>query len=122
VDVEKTIEFILQEQAKSELRHAKAEASIEAAEKRWKARADATEKRLDKRMDAISKLLHQGMRMLVTYQDETKEKINALIDSQMRLDAKMEELAAAQKDTQRTLKAFIASLQKGRNGKGRNGH
>jgi hypothetical protein len=112
VDVERTINFILESQAKAETR-------MSAADKR----VEAVEKRLDKRMDAIAKLIQQGMRMLVTHKAETNRKINALVDAQMRgearmerLDEKMEELAAAQKDTQKTLKAFIASLQKGRNG------
>ena len=98
---------------------AKAETRMSANDKR----VEAVEKRLDKRMDAIAKLIQQGMRMLVTHKAETDRKINALVDAQMRgearterLDARMEELAAAQKDTQKTLKAFIASLQKGRNG------
>jgi hypothetical protein len=54
--------------------------------------------------------------MLVTHKAETDRKINALVDAQMRTEAKMEELAVAQKDTQKTLKAFIGSLRKGRNG------
>ena len=126
MDVERTIKFILDSQAKAEVR-------MSAADKR----VDAVEKRLDKRMDAIAKLLQQGMRMLVTYKADTDRHINALVDAQMRteskmeqlaeaqkgaearferLDAQMAELAAAQKDTQKTLKAFIESLHKGRNG------
>jgi chromosome segregation ATPase len=126
VDVERTINFILESQAKAEIRQEKYEIRQEKYEIRQakaEARVDAVEKRLDKRMDAIAKLLQQGMRMLVTHKAETDRKINALVDAQMRsearlerLDTKMEELAEAQKDTQKTLKAFIASLQKGRNG------
>jgi chromosome segregation ATPase len=140
VDVERTINFILDSQAKAEIRQAQAdERQAKADERQAKAderlakaderqakaetRLSATEKRLDKRMDAIAKLIQQGMRMLVTQKAEFDRKINALVDAQMRgearmerLDERMEELAAAQKDTQKTLKAFIASLQKGRNG------
>jgi hypothetical protein len=126
VNVEDTIKFILESQARAEARHERAEIRQERAEKaqekadaRMSAadkRVDAVEKRLDKRMDAIAKLIQQGMRMLVTHKAETDRKINALVDAQMRTDVRMEELAIAQKDTQKTLKAFIASLQKGRNG------
>lgn len=86
-------------------------------------RVDAVEKRLDKRMDTIAKLIQQGMRMLVTHKAETDRHIDGLVEAQMRTDAKMAELAeaqrglaAAQEDTQKSLKAFIDSLQKGRNG------
>jgi hypothetical protein len=130
VDVERTITFILESQARAEIRQEKADAHLRAAEAKAEARTsandkrvDAVEKRLDKRMDAIARLIQQGMRMLVTHKAGTDRKINALVDAQMRgearmgrLDEKMEELTVAQKDTQKTLKAFIASLQKGRNG------
>jgi hypothetical protein len=119
LDVERTINFILESQARAEIRQAKAdERQAKANERQAKAetRVDAVEKRLDKRMDAIAKLIQQGMRLLVTQKAETDRKINALVDAQMRTEARMEELAAAQKDTQKTLKAFIGSLQKGRNG------
>ena len=119
MNVESTIKFILDSQARAEVRQAKADERQTRAE----TRVDAVEKRLDKRMDAIAKLIQQGMRMLVTQKAETDRKINALVDAQMRsdarserLDARMEELAVAQKDTQRTLKSFIESLRKGRNG------
>ena len=126
MDVERTINFILDLQAKAEIRQAKADERLAKADERQakaETRLSATEKRLDKRMDAIAKLIQQGMRMLVTQKAETDRKINALVDAQMRgearmerLDEKMEDLAVAQKDTQKTLKAFIESLHKGRNG------
>src|SRR5438552_2826949 len=87
VDVERTIQSILQTQAKAE------------------ARVDATERRLDRRMDAITKLLQQGMRMLV----KTDNRLAELAKSQ-------KQLADAQKATDRSLKAFIDSLRNGRNG------
>jgi len=119
VNVESTIKFILDSQARAEIRQAQADKRQAKAE----TRVDAVEKRLDKRMDAIAKLIQQGMRMLVTQKADTDRRINALVDAHMRTEAKMEdlaiaqkELAVAQKDTQKTLKAFIGSLQKGRNG------
>jgi hypothetical protein len=88
VDVERTTQLILRTQARSE------------------ARVDALEKRLDRRMDAITKLLHQGMRMIV----QIDTKLAELAKSQ-------KELAAAQKATDRSLKALIDSLRIGRNGR-----
>ena len=87
VDIERTIQFILESQAKAEIRM-----------DRFDARSGAMEKRLDRRMDAITKLLQQGMRMLV------------------QTDTRLNELAKAPKETDRTLKALIIALRHGRNG------
>ena len=107
VNIERTIQFILESQAKAEMRM-----------DRWEERADrsdarvvAMEKRLDRRMDAITKLLQQGMRILVKNQTEIAE----IRKGQRRTDNKLAELAEAQKETQRTLRASIASLRNGRN-------
>ena len=89
MDVERTIEFILESQARAEARMEKSDARMEKSN----ARAAAMEKRLDRRMDAIAKLLQQGMRMLA------------------QTDIKLKELAQAQKETDRSLKAFINSLR-----------
>lgn len=104
MNVERTMEFILNSQAK----HA--------------ARMDV----LDQRMNGVTKLLQQGMRLLVSSKKETDQKINALIDSQLRTDARMEaaqsrtdralrELAEAQKVTEKKMQAFL-------NRQSRNGH
>jgi len=95
VDIERTIQFILETQEKAELR------------------AEAMEKRFDRRFDAITKLLQQGMRMLV----KTDTKIAEVAEAQKRTDIKLAELAEAQKATDRSLKAFIDSLRHGRNGR-----
>ena len=109
MDIERNIRFILESQAKAEMRM-----------DRWEERADrsdarvaAMEKRLDRRMDAITKLLQQGMRILVKNQTEIAE----IRKGQRRTDNKLAELAEAQKETQRTLRSFIASLRTGRNGR-----
>ena len=68
MDIERTIQFILESQARAEDRTEKADLRMEKAELRIEKaelRADVMEKRMDKRMDAIGKLLQQGMRMLV---------------------------------------------------------
>jgi len=110
MDVESTMQFILQSQAKTEARAAKHEARMEAMEQKHEARMEAMEQRIqeararadsrleaaenrfNRRMDVIGKLLQQGMKMLVQIQ-------------------------AAQKETDRTLKSFIASIKNGGNGK-----
>jgi hypothetical protein len=94
VDVERTIEFILQSQAKAE------------------ARMGAT----DRRVAAIAKLLQQGARMLVQTDTKLKELAAAQKLTNAELKAELKELAAAQKATQKSLKAFIDSLRHSRNG------
>jgi hypothetical protein len=100
VDIERTIEFILDSQAKTEVR-----------------------------LTGITKLLQQGMRMLVKTDttlaqiaDAQKRTDARLAESQKRTDAKfadlareMKELAKAQRETERTLRAFIKGQRNGRN-------
>ena len=65
-------------------------------------RMDNAERRMDKvdrRLAGISKLLQQGVRMLA------------------KTDKALADLAAAHKETERSLKAFINSLRNGRNGR-----
>ena len=88
MNVERTIQFIIQSQAKAEVRMDRAEARMDRAE----ARMEKIEKLHDRRMAAISKLLRQGMKSIA-------------------------ELAEAQKATDRTLKAFIQSSINGGNGR-----
>ncbi len=73
-------------------------------------RAARNEARFEKRMKGFEKLVMIGRKELVSLRriqaaaaKETTEKMNALIDSQQRTDAK--------------LRAFIDSLNKGRNGR-----
>ena len=129
MNVERTIEFILNSQAKAE------------------ARMDKT----DKEIVAIRKLLHQGMRILVSIENaqkrtearvaelartqnqlaQTQNELAqaqkkteaAMVQSQKRTDTatadlkkSMAELAEAQKETQRSLKAFLDSMRHRRNG------
>jgi uncharacterized membrane protein len=86
MNIEETMKFILESQARAEARADKADA-----------RVDRMEKRAEREMAAIRKLLHQGVKSLA-------------------------ELAEAQKETVRTLKAFIKSLGNGRRGNGKNAH
>jgi hypothetical protein len=105
VDVEGTIEFILENQAKTEIR-----------------------------LGGITKLLQQGMRMLVKTdtkvaqlaeaQKRTDAKLARLADVHRELAAEVKgvaaevkELAKAQRETERTLRAFIRAQRNGRNGR-----
>ena len=86
MDVERTIEFILRTQTKTEAR-----------------------------LDTITKLLHQGMRS----QAQKRGPMPGLRRAHaLKLaDVQLAKLAQAQKETQRSLKAFIDSLRQGRNGR-----
>ncbi|MGH9657152.1 MAG: hypothetical protein ACRD96_01340 [Bryobacteraceae bacterium] len=58
MDVERTIEFILDQQAKSAA---------------WQAKSEACQARTDRRIEAITKLIHAGMKMIAKNQQEIKE-------------------------------------------------
>ena len=107
MDVERTIQFILDCQAKAEVRMDRAEARMD--------RADARMDRFEKQLEATRKLVHTGMKMLV----QIDKRIDKLTDTVGALAGRVEELAQAQKVTEKTLNAYFASL---RNGKGKNGH
>ena len=62
------------------------------------------ERKAEREMATIRKLLHQGMKSLAEVADKQKE------------------LADAQKETDRVLKAFIKNLNNGRRDNGKNGH
>ncbi|HXK04088.1 MAG TPA: hypothetical protein VMS37_16915 [Verrucomicrobiae bacterium] len=97
MDVERTIEFILEAQATTAVQIGKL------------AENDA---RMMRRIDGLTKLVQIGMRQL-----------NKLAEAQKQLAAAQKDLAASQKKTETTLRAFIDSMNKGGNGaKGRNGH
>jgi hypothetical protein len=99
--VEETIKFILESQAKAEARADRADERMDRAETRMdraEARMDRNEKRAEREMAAIRTLLRQGMKSLA-------------------------ELAEAQKETTRELKAFIKSLRNGGSrSNGKSGH
>jgi hypothetical protein len=87
MNVEKTMEFILQQQAKAE---------VEMAAMRQH-QAD-TEAKADRQMAAIRKLIQTGMRMIVKNEELIKE------------------LAQAQKVTDAKLQGLIDALRRGANG------
>ncbi len=84
MDVEKTIEFILEQQAQAAV---------------FQTEAAVFQAKTEKRFDAISKLLQNGMQMLVDYQRETNTKINSLVDAQLRNEEGIRQLREAQQKT-----------------------
>ena len=105
VDIERTMEFILDAQARAEVRMERAEVRME---------------KTDKRLDGITKLLQQGMRILIKTNiglAELRTNVAQLAVAQKRTDARVADLAQAQKATERSLKAFIDSMRHGRNGR-----
>ena len=98
MDVERTIEFILQQQAKAE---SKAEARAE----RYEAKAAIAEAKAERQMAAIRKLIQTGMRMIVKNEELVKA-----------TQAELRELAAAQKVTVTKLQGLIDAIRRGRNG------
>jgi septal ring factor EnvC (AmiA/AmiB activator) len=113
MNVEKTIEFLLEHQARAEVRM----------------------DRIDKRLDGITKLMRMGAKaMLATgkkvnalaaAQKRTEDKINSLTAAQQRTDERINALIDAQQRTDRTLAAtdkkfdrfMEAFLKKGANGR-----
>jgi septal ring factor EnvC (AmiA/AmiB activator) len=93
MNVEKTIEFLLEHQARAEVRM----------------------DRFDKRLDGITKLMRMGMKAMMATdkkvsalaiaQKRTDEKINTLIDAQQRTDEKINVLIDAQQRTDHALAA-----------------
>ena len=84
MNVERTIELILQMQAKAEA---------------WADRSDARADRFDKRLEATRKLVETGMKLLVKIeksQAESKKdfdhRLNALLDAQKKTDQKLDRL------------------------------
>jgi hypothetical protein len=95
VDVEKTIEFILEHQARAEVSHARTEAAIASmAEEHQKTKV------------LLRRAIRAGVEAARRQRTRTRE-----------LDEEMTKLAAAQRETQASLKAFIDSLQRGGNGR-----
>ena len=115
MDVERTMQFILDNLASVTARQE--EAAVRAAA--MEARAAATEQRLDRRMDGIVKLIKTGMRMIVEIQESHKElaaEMKELAGEVKELAAGMKELAAVQKRTEQRFDRWLESMNKGANG------
>src|SRR5215831_16320125 len=92
MDVEKTIQAILESQLSAEKRADCADERMDRAEKRAdqaEKRADRAEQRADKfdrQLQATRNLVQKGMQIVVKSNVEFRSKINALIDSQNRTE------------------------------------
>ena len=104
MNVEKTIGFILRQQAKTEA---------------WQAKTEG-------QMAAIRKLIQAGMRMLVKQgeriselaaaQKETATELRSLAAAQKETNAELQRLAAAQRVTESKLQGLIDAVRRGGNG------
>lgn len=90
MDIERTIEFLVEQAAKH-----------------------------DARFSQIEELLLRGAKMLVSTQEANRDadrRVSALVDAQLRTEQQLSELAAAQKTTELKLQALLDSF--GRSGNG----
>ena len=105
MDVEKTMEFILEQQANAAVWQAKtAETMVEFS---------AGLQRLDRRLDRAVKL---AVREARAERKRRQELDRRLTSSQARLDEEFVKLAAAQRATEESLRLFIDSMRRGGNG------
>ena len=103
--VEKTIEFILEQQARSEVNHARTEAALAQSAERH----NQTEASLAR----TEALLRRAIRASVEEARRERARRKELAEE---LTEEMKRLAAAQQQTEASLKAFIDSMQRGGNG------
>jgi len=105
VDVERTIEFILSQQARTEANMEKIEAGL--------AKTEAGLARTEAGLARTDALLRRAVRLGVRAFREERRKRQEL---NAEFDRKMTQLAAAQLETEERMKGFIQSLERGRNG------
>jgi len=116
VDIEKTIEFILHQQARSEARWDAFLDKWEERENKWEARHVKAEKQIA----AIRVILKTGMKLIVKLEEGQKradKRMDELAAAHRELAASHKELAVAQAATAKSLKAFIDSMRRGGNGR-----
>ena len=82
-----------------------------------------SQEKSEKRMDRLERVVKGAIRAGLRERRDTREKINALIDAQLRTEAALErmakaqkEMAEAQKHTDERLDALIDIVKEGRNG------
>jgi hypothetical protein len=110
MNVERTMEFILQQQAKAEVQMAamrEQQARYEKQQAELQARHAEEHAKIDRQMKAIQKLITAGMKMIVKQGESMKGLARAQRD-----------LADAQKVTEVKLQGLIDALRRGRNGGG----
>lgn len=105
MNVERTIEYILQMQAKAEVEIAEMRQRQAKAE----LRSQQAEAKAQREMAAIRTLIRAGMKMIAKNDEHIKE-----------LRAVQKDLAKAQKVTETNLQGLIDSMRRGGNGNHRN--
>jgi hypothetical protein len=98
VNIEETVAFILDTQSQTSATLRDVGRKLDAVAEGQKKLAEG-QKKFDRSLEGIRKLIVTGMKMIVANERSLKE------------------LAAAQKQTDKQLKAFLASMEKGRNGR-----
>ena len=100
MDVAKTIEFILDQQAKTEALRQQNEERWQRNEERWK-RAEVRMDRFDKSLDGLRKLVVTGMKML-----------NRSTAERRAMEADIRDLVAAQKRTDHKFERLVELLSR----------
>ena len=108
MDIEKTIEFILAQQASAEERHAKADEQLAAMRAQMAA--------MREQMAADEAKANQELAAIRTILAETAQIQRAQARTLVTLENGMTRLTAAQEITEQKLQSFIDSLRRGRNG------
>ena len=109
MDVEKTIEFILRQEAKAEARLQKAMERMDRADKRMD-RADKRADRADKRLDRLERVVAQTNRVvmgLVRYGVSLRSDVRRHDKAILRIEAAVANLAESQQRTDDRLNALI---------------
>ncbi|HTM51735.1 MAG TPA: hypothetical protein VL285_23735 [Bryobacteraceae bacterium] len=117
MDVERTMEFILQSQARAEARMEKSEARMEKSEARME-KSDARMEKFDKRLEAMRKLVETGMRMVVNNQKSLGGLTVQVGEQIAALAIKVDALTDAQRRSDRKFERFMDSLNKRRTNNG----
>ena len=108
MNVERTMEFILESQAKAEARADRADARAARADARAD-KADARMDRLDKQLKATADLVREGMKIVGAFAKDRRE-----------LRQELQKLSKAQARTEAELQRYLKSLRNGHGGS--NGH
>jgi uncharacterized protein (DUF2164 family) len=116
MDIERTMQFIVDTLADVAVRQQVAEARAKRAEQRMD-RADERMDKLERQMKGIQNLVRYGMKMMVDIQKVQKRTDQKMGD----LAQEMAELAESQKNTDRRFKAWLESM-KSNGHKGSNGN
>ncbi|MBM3812809.1 MAG: hypothetical protein FJW20_14375 [Acidimicrobiia bacterium] len=96
MDVQRTMEFILEQQARTaaHLEGVAAEQKALATEQKGLAteqkKLASQQAKTEKRVDSLAKIVQTGMKMMLAREKRVDERIQALVDSQLRLDQRMD--------------------------------